>query len=177
MDEIVVSTVVYVPPEEAYEFVVDFPRYANYSEHLERVETRRGDGSAGTRYALTFSWWKLDYTVVSEVTELDPPERVEWRIVKNFRARGRWRVEPLDELPADAPAYAETACRVYFEVSYDPRSAEGNVDLPRFVSLGWVIDKVSPKIESEAEEILERVVEDLEGRRRPVQLTVERRDT
>lgn len=176
VDEIVLNTVVYVPPEEVYEFLVDFPRYANYSEHLADVERRRGDGSAGTRYALRFSWWKLDYTVVSEVTELVPPERVEWRIVENFRARGRWRVEHLDELPPHAPEYAETACRVYFEVAYDPKSAEGNVDLPRFVSLGWVIDKVSPKIESEAEEILERVVEDLEGRKRPVELSVERRD-
>jgi uncharacterized membrane protein len=177
VDELVVSTVIYLPREEVYDFLVDFPRYANYSKHLRDVERRGGDGSAGTRYALHFSWWKLNYTAVSEVTELVPPERIEWRTVDGFRARGRWRLESPDSPPADAPDGVDETCRVLFEVSYDPRSAEGNVDLPRFVSLGWVIDKVKPLISSEAERIVERVVEDIEGRERPVELTVERHST
>ncbi|SFR46204.1 type II toxin-antitoxin system RatA family toxin [Halogeometricum limi] len=175
MDEIVVSTVVYLPREEVYDFVVDFPRYANYSKHLRDV-TRRGDGETGTRYEMRFSWWKLNYTTVSEVTELHPPERVEWRLVKDLRARGRWRIEELEDLPADAPEDAETASRVFFEVSYDADSAdEDTLNLPRFVSLGWVIDKLKPALENEAERVVERIVEDLEGRRRPVELSVERR--
>lgn len=175
MDEIVVSTVVYLPQEEVYEFLADFPRYANYSKHLEDV-VERGDGGAGTRYALRFSWWKLNYTAHSEVTELDPPDRIEWRIVKDFRARGRWRIEELDGLPPGAPTDAETACRVLFEVSYDADSADkDSFDLPRFVSFGMVLSKLKPVLEKEAERIVERVVEDLEGRPRPVDLTVERR--
>jgi uncharacterized membrane protein len=175
VDELVVSTVVYLPPEEVYDFLVDFPRYADYSKHLRDV-VRRGDGSAGTRYALRFSWWKLTYTAESEVTELAPPERIEWRIVKDIRARGRWRVEPLSEVPADAPDDVDAASRVSFEVAYDADSAdEDSVDLPRFVSLGWVVEKVKPVVANEAERIVERVVADLEGRRRPIELTVERR--
>ncbi|RLM90074.1 SRPBCC family protein [Halobellus sp. Atlit-38R] len=176
MDELVVSTVVYLPPEETYEFLVDFPRYADYSKHLRNVARRRGDGGAGTRYAMRFAWWKLTYTVESEVTEVDPPERIEWRIVKNLDASGRWRIEALDELPEDAPDDAEAASRVSFEVAYDPSSAnEGGIDLPRFVSLGWVVEKIKPAITSEAERLVERVVADLEGSARPVELTVERR--
>ena len=172
MEEIVVSTVVYLPPEDVYEFVVDFPRYANYSDHLEEVR-RHGDGSVGTEYELRFSWWKLTYTARSRVTGLDPPTRVDWTVVKDLDADGRWRVEPLEELPAGAPADAETACRVFFEVVFDPDSAHsGMVDLPRFVSLGWVVKKVKPVLQREAENVVERIVADLEGRQRRVELTV-----
>jgi uncharacterized membrane protein len=175
VDELVVSTVVYLPAEETYDFLVDFPRYATYSEHLRNVVRRRGDGGAGTRYALRFAWWKLTYTVESEVTEVDPPNRIEWRVVKNLDASGRWRIEELDDLPEDAPADATVASRVSMEVAYDPGSAnESRVSLPRFVNLGWVADKIRPAITNEAENVVERVVADLEGDPRPVDLTVER---
>ncbi|MFB6159641.1 MAG: SRPBCC family protein [Haloferacaceae archaeon] len=175
MDRIAVSTVVYLPPEEVFEFLVDFPRYARYSEHLRDV-TRDGDGSAGTRYDLTFAWWKLTYTVRSEVTAVERPERVEWRIVSRLNATGRWRVDPLGDLPADAPADADAASRVWFEVRFDPGSAgEDAVDLPRLVSLDWVLGKVKPLAVAEAERVVERVVADLEGRRRDVDLTVHER--
>ncbi|MFA1610372.1 type II toxin-antitoxin system RatA family toxin [Halobellus rubicundus] len=176
MDELVVSTVVYLPAEEVYEFLIDFPRYARYSEHLRDVTRRRGDGGAGTRYAMRFAWWKLTYTVESEVTEVERPERIEWRTVRNLDAGGRWRIEALDEVPEGAPAGTDAATRVSFEVAYDPDSAnEGGIDLPRFVSFGWVIDRLKPAITNEAERVVERVVEDLEGRRRAVDLSVERR--
>ena len=176
MDEIVVSTVVYLPPDEVYDFLADFPRYVHYSEHLTDVVRRTGDGGAGTRYAMRFSWWKLNYTAVSEVTELHPPDRIDWRIVKDFQAHGHWHVEELDELPPSAPEDAETGCRVVFEVTYDADSAdESTLNLPRFVSFGWVIDKLKPALEKEAERVVERIVADLEGRRRPVELTVDRR--
>ena len=175
MDELVVRTTVYADPEEVYEFLLDFPRYARYTEYLRDVRTAAGDGGPGTRYALTFAWWKLTYTVESEVTEVDPPGRIEWRIVKNLDARGRWRIEELDDLPDDAPADATVASRVSMEVAYDPGSAnESRVSLPRFVNLGWVADKIRPAITSEAENVVERVVADLEGEPRSVDLTVER---
>ncbi|MFB6092265.1 MAG: type II toxin-antitoxin system RatA family toxin [Haloquadratum sp.] len=176
MDELVVSTVVYRPAAEVYDLLVDLPRYAAYSEHLREVVRRDGDGGAGTRYALRFAWWKLTYTVESEVTAVEPPERIEWRIATGLDASGRWRIETLDEPPPQAPDEVETASRVSFEVAYDPDSAnEGGVDLPAFVSLGWVIDRVKPVVEREATRIVERAVADLEGSARDVDLTVERR--
>ncbi|KTG09951.1 polyketide cyclase [Haloprofundus marisrubri] len=185
MDEIAVSTVVYLPPEEVYEFLVDFPRYANYSKYLTDVRAYNGgdssatgggdagsDDATGTEYALRFEWWKLTYTAHSEVTELHPPHRIEWRLTKTINASGRWLVEPLDELPEDAPADADTACRVVFEVEFDPDSAHGVLDLPMFVSFDWVIGKIKPLVVKEAERVVERVVADLEGRERSVTLNV-----
>ena len=171
VDEIVVSTDVFVPPEEVYEFLLDFPRYADYSEHLTGV-TADGDGSPGTRYSLRFEWWKLSYTLRSEVTEVDPPNRIDWEVVKDLRARGRWTVEELDELPADAPDDAEVGSRVTLTVTFDADSARGVLDLPMFVSFDWVIDKIRPKVMDEAEGVVSRIVADLEGRRRPVELRV-----
>jgi hypothetical protein len=174
VDEIAVSTVVYLPPAEVYEFLVDFPRYANYSEYLREVR-RAGDGSPGTRYDLTFAWWKLTYTARSEVTGTDPPERVDWRLTTDIAAEGRWRVEPLEELPPGAPGDATEACRVCLEVEYDPDSVSaGALDLPALVSLDWVVRKVTPLIVEEAERVVERIVADIEGRSRPVELTVHR---
>ena len=175
MDEIVVSTVIYLPPDEVYDFLIDFPRYARYSKHLTDV-TQDGDGSPGTTYGLRFSWWKLTYLARSRGTEVDPPTRIDWRIVKDIDARGRWRVDPLDSVPADAPADADAACRVFFEIVFDPDTVDdGAVDLPMFVSLDWVIDRVKPLVKKEAERVVERIVADIEGRERPVELTFHER--
>jgi len=172
VDRIHVSTVVCLPPEEVYEFLVDFPRYARYSEHLTDVRAE-GDGSPGTRYHLRFAWWKLSYTAHTEVTDADPPARLDWRVTKDLDARGNWRVEPLDSLPSSLPADADTACRVHLEVVFDPDSVGGGMlDLPRFVSLDWVVRKVTPILVEEAERVVERIVADLEGRRRAVELVV-----
>jgi uncharacterized protein YndB with AHSA1/START domain len=169
-----VTTVVYLPREEVYEFLVDFPGYARYSKHLREVR-QYGDGSPGTRYELEFAWWKLTYTARSEVTDVEPPARIDFTITKDIDADGYWAVESIDP-PSDAPADAEAASRVTFDVTYDPDSVRaGDIDLPRFVSLGWVVEKVKPVIEREAERVVERVVADLEGRRREIDLTVERR--
>jgi uncharacterized protein YndB with AHSA1/START domain len=172
VDRIHVSTVVCLPPEEVYEFLVDFPRYARYSKYLTGV-TRTGDGSPGTRYRLRFAWWKLSYTAHTEVTDVDPPGRLDWQVVKDVDARGGWRIEPLDPVPAGLPTDAETACRVHLEVAFDPDSVGGGmVDLPRFVSLDWVVRKVKPVLVEEAERVVERIVADVEGRRREVDLVV-----
>jgi len=171
VDTVAVSTEIRLPPDEVYEFLVDFPRYARYSKYLESVR-QHGDGGAGTEYDLRFSWWKLTYTARSRVTELVPPDRIDWEIVKDIDAEGAWHVAEVD----DPPEGVEAASRVRFEVAFSPDSAdEGAVDLPAFVSLGWVIDKVKPKIVAEAERIVERVVADLEGERRDVELRVHER--
>ena len=169
VDEVEVSTVVYVPPEEVYEFLLDFPGYARYSEYLDRV-VQDGDGSPGTNYDLVFSWWKLSYTARSEVTDVSPPTRIDWRIVKDIDAEGYWAVEPD---PDDVLADEQTASRVRFHVAFDPGSASDSaIDLPRLVSMDWVIEKVKPLIRKEATKIVERVVEVLEGQERDVDLEI-----
>jgi hypothetical protein len=173
MDELVVSTDVYVAPTEAYEFLLDFPRYERYTEYLDRVGRTHGDGGPGTRYALRFAWWKLTYTARSEVTDVDPPNRIDWRILKDIRAHGSWQIEPLAELPAEAPEDAETGSRVTLEINFDADSADSSaVSLPPLVSFGWVLDKVKDLVTEEAERVVRRAVADLEGHERDVTLVV-----
>lgn len=173
MERLAVETVVYRPVEEVYEFLEAFPGYANYSEYLDRVDELDPGPGESARYALRFSWWKLEYTARSAVTETVENERIEWELLGDFDAGGRWLVAERS-LPEDAPDWAETATGVRFEVAYAPETAHsGLIDLPSLVSLGWVVEKVKPKIESEARTVVERAVADLEGEPRSVELTVE----
>jgi hypothetical protein len=173
VDTVEVSTVVHLPPAEVYEFLVDFPGYARYSKYLRDVD-QRGDGSPGTEYDLHFAWWKLSYTATSEVTHVDPPRELGWEIIKDVHAHGEWTVTELD----DPPEGVEAASRVTLQVQFDPDSASsGMLDLPRFVSLSWVVDKVKPKVQAEAERVVERIVADLEGERRQVDLEIRTVDT
>jgi len=164
-----VSTLVYLPPEEVYDFLIDFPRYAKYSEYLEEVR-RDGDDSPGTEYDLQFAWWKLTYTARSTVTGVDRPERIDWKLIKDIDASGYWEVIPE---PESAPEDEDDASRVQFVVEYAPDSAESDaIDLPAFASIDWLIEKVTPKIQAEAKQVVRRVVRDLEGQRREVTLEV-----
>lgn len=168
MDRLVVSTDVYADPEAVCEFLLEFPRYERYTEYLDSVERTAGDGGAGSRYAMRFSWWKLAYTARSEVTEVDPPRRIDWRVTKDIDAHGAWRIDPLDTLPADAPA--DSASNRTSNVTSHPASA---VSLPAMVSFGWVLDRVKPLVREEAERVVKRAVRDLEGRERSVRLDVD----
>jgi len=104
------------------------------------------------------------------VTDISAPESIAWELVNNLDARGEWRVESE---PESAPTDVETASRIYFEAVYDPHSADENaISLPRLVSLDWVVRKVEPKLLAEAETVVERLVADIEGRPRDVELTV-----
>jgi len=158
-----VSTDVRVPPAEAYDFVSDFPRYAKYSEYLESV-TQYGEGGPGTEYELAFAWWKLSHTVRSRVTGTEEPERIDWKLVGGIDAHGRWEVEETDG-----------GAEVTLVVTYDKGSAKGALDLPALVSIDWVVSKVVDKVVEEGERVVERIVADLEGERRPVELDVETR--
>ncbi|ELZ28321.1 SRPBCC family protein [Halorubrum sp. E3] len=180
MDELVVSTEVYADPEEVYAFLLDFPQYANYSEYLREVRTVTGDGGPGTKYALTFAWWKISYTARSEVTGVEPPERIDWEITKDIDAGGCWRVTPPERVESDGDS-AETdatpsddaPCEVALEVEFDPGSASSDaLNLPRLVSFDWVLKKAIPLIRDEAERVVERAVQDLEGSTRDVDLDV-----
>ncbi len=168
MDEVIVRTDVYVPPAVVFEFLRDFRGYARYSSHLKRVE-QDGDGGPGTRYTIELFWWRITYTAETEVTAIDEHSRIEWAArSRAMDATGAWLVEPLDD--------AETRSRVTLSIRYDPASADASVvPLPPFISVGWVIDRVRPLLEREAEAVVERIVEDLEGEPRSVDLRVETR--
>lgn len=169
MDRLEVSTDVYLPPADIYEFLVDFPRYAQYSKYLDRVK-QYGDGSPGTEYDLVASWWKLSYTARSKVTAVDSPTRIDWEIIKDIHATGHWRIEPM---PEAAPEGEETASRVYFSVSFDTSSASRDaIDIPRFVSFDSIVNRVKPKLLEEARRVVGRIVADLEGETREVELRV-----
>lgn len=169
MQRLELSTDVYLPQEDVYAFLLDFPRYARYSKYLDRVD-QYGNGSPGTEYDLVFSWWKLSYTARSKVTDVDSPQRIDWRTVKDIDAQGHWRVEPA---PERAPEHAVTASEVYFVVEFDRSSASRDaLTLPQFVSFDWVLDRVVPKIQEEGRRVVERVVADLEGTEREVELRV-----
>lgn len=176
MNRVEVSTTVYLPPQAVYEFLLEFRGYASYSEYLRSVR-QFGDGGPGTEYELDFAWWKLRYTARSAVTEVDPPNRIEWRLIKDIDAAGRWLVEPIEPEPGEgstASGRDGPETRVTLVVEYAPDSADDSaVDLPRFVSLGWVIEKIKPKIRTEAERIVRRIVADLEGETRDVSLRIE----
>jgi len=165
---LVVSTDVYLPPEEVYEFLLEFPRYADYSKHLRGV-TRRGDGGPGTEYDLRFQWWKLNYTARSRVTDVDPPERIDWTVVRDVDAAGRWTVDPIEPPEGEA-----AASRVTLVVEDDGDPFDSSVfDLPPLVGLDWVLDRVGGVIEKEGERVVERIVADLEGSPRPIDLDVD----
>ncbi|QLD88543.1 SRPBCC family protein [Natronomonas salina] len=165
MDSVEVTTDVFLPPAEVYDFLLEFEGYAKYSEHLAAVR-QHGDGSPGTEYELDFAWWKLTYTARSEVTDVDRPRRIDWRVVKDVDAVGHWLVEQVDDDPART--------RVTLCVKYSPESADDSMlDLPGFVSLDWVVDKVEPKVRAEAERVVRRIVADLEGEPRDVDLDIE----
>lgn len=169
MDRILLSTLAYRSPEEVFPYVRSFTDYPRYTDHLKEVRVN-GDGGVGSVYDLKLAWWKLSYTAHSKVTDITPPESLSWRLVTDIDARGEWRVEPE---PESAPPDEDTASRIYFEAHYDPHSAdEDAISLPRFVSLDWVISKVEPKLLGEAQTVVERLVADIEGRPREVELTV-----
>lgn len=167
MDAVELATVVYLPPTDVHDFLLEFERYPNYSKYLTDVRVS-GDGGPGTEYALTFSWWKLSYTARSRVTAVEPPSRIDWELTKDVDAAGYWQVEPVEP-----PAGREHASEVTFRVEFRPETADASsLDLPTFVSLDWVIEKVTPKIQAEAERVVRRIVADLEGEHRPVDLEI-----
>lgn len=160
------STEVYLAPEPVFEFLLDFPGYSAYSEYLRDVD-RAGDGGPGTDYWLTFAWWRLTYTAHARVEAIDPPSRIDWRLVGGLDASGHWDIEPMPDTSH------ETASRVTLVVDVDTEAVDASVlDLPRFVSLSWVVERVRPKVEAEAQRVVRRVVADLEGQSRPVDVSV-----
>ena len=169
------ATTVRRPPDVVFDALLDLRRYEGYSDHLASV-TREGDGGVGTEYGLRFEWWLVGYTVRSRVTAVERPERLDFEVTSGIDASGSWHVEPVEAADGASEPDGGTggpASRVRFVVRYDPDSvAGGAVSLPALVSLPWVLDRVAPLVEREAQQVVERVVADLEGERRPVDLEV-----
>lgn len=157
-------TVVHVPPDRLFDRLVDFEGYPAYSPHLDAVE-RDGDGRAGTVYAITASWWRLSRTVRSEVTAVDPPSRIDWRLLGPLEASGAWSVESTEAGSPGPSSHLELI------VEYEP-STLGAVDLPLGVSGDWVTERVVPVVQREAREVCAQLVAELEGERRDVDVEV-----
>jgi len=163
VDTLEVTTTIRVPPARAFAFLRDFEGYSQYSKYLQSIRSN-GDGSEGTEYEIRFGWWKLTYGVKTAVTSTTPDERIEWEVERGVDARGHWAIEPVD---------GGQHSRVTFAVSYDPDSADvGGLDIPRLVSLDWIVDRVVGLIEEEGRRVVGRVVRDLEGESRPITLQV-----
>jgi len=179
VDAVELSTVVYVPREEAFEFLLDFTNHERYSEYVSDV-TRHGDGSVGTRFDITLRWWQLTYTLTPAVTGLDRPNRIDWRIPNDVHARGYWALEPVDEEPGNGETAADggggddddrPATRVRLRIEFDRRRSRlGRLRLPPLVSTDWVLRRIKPLAAREAGQVFERAVADLEGERRRVDL-------
>lgn len=157
-----VSTNVYVPPADVYDFLVDFPQYAEYTEYLADVR-QHGDGTVGTEYDLDLSVWKFAYSTRSQVVDLDPPERIDWEIQETIDAEGSWIVEPLNG--------SSTESNVHLVVDLDLDSLQNVEELPN-LPFQALAAKVKPKAMAEAEGVVQQIVTDLEGEPREVDLQI-----
>jgi uncharacterized membrane protein len=173
VDAIEARTTLYVAPDVIYEFIQGYEGVSDYSAHLDRVE-QDGDGGPGTEYRITFSWWRLSWTSRTRVTEVDPPNRIAWRSVDAVRARGWWGMEPTPE--ADLPEGRDVGTKLTLRIEFDPATMRGG-SITRLVPLGRLVERVTPVVRDQCEEVLARVAEDLEGERRSVEYTVVRAPT
>lgn len=165
MEEIRASTVVHVAPEEAYLAVRDCPGWQDHTRHVDRIR-RRGDGRTGTEYVIVLSWWLFSHTARIRITDVDPPDRIDWRLETDADVHGSWSVEEVD-----APPDRDVATRITFEALFGDTAVQ-RVTLPPLVSLDRVVARLEPAAGREAERIVAGVVADLEGAPRPVELEI-----
>lgn len=177
MDVLEVSTTINRAPEPIFSLLNDVTAYPKYTQYLQSVrpidqhepETSTGskptDYDVNMEYEFVFSWWRLEYTTVSRVTNVEPPNRIDWELRSDLNATGSWTVEAVTNT-ADSEQSLVT-----LRIEYDPTSLNtANINLPGLFSFDWLVDTVHPLIKREAEHIFERVVADLEGKSRPVTL-------
>jgi hypothetical protein len=169
VDGLDISAVLYAPPEDLYEFLTGMRGYSQYSPHLDEVR-QSGDGSPGTEYDITVSWWRLSYTANMTVTDVTPPERIDWRTTRGLKARGYWGIEPLPA--SETPADREQATRVRLRAQFDPDTL-GAVPLGGW-TLDRLVDRISPIVAEEADRIVAGMARDIEGSPREVGIEVHR---
>ena len=162
-----------VDPVVAYEYLLDFTNYAEYCRYVNGVDVD-SDGSsaeaapptgAGTTYTIRLGWWRISVDLRAEVSQVEHPRTIQWRVLSDVDAHGRWEVHPPDS--ADGPV------GLRFVASYDSAALERtNLDLPRFVPMARVIDKLMPLMMETGCDVLEQIVWDLEATRRSVNVRV-----
>lgn len=149
-------------PNSVFDYLLDFPAYGDYARPFSEITRMTGGPSAGAegvRYEVTAGWKGINGTVGTEVTAIERPERIAWRVTDNDVARGAWHV-----LPGTAATSAERATRIELSIRFDPAAIGDTVDsLPGVVPLEAVLGRLQPTIEAEAERVLERIVADLEA--------------
>ncbi len=160
----------HLPQQEVYDLLFEFRRFPEHVDYLDDARVR-GQG-AGARFRVAASWWRLSTTLRGRVTDVDPPERVEWRLTNDADAEGYWSIEPE---PEAAPPDRETATRLRLVARLDGDSVDASSYGPRFgpsISLDWVLGKVAPLVAREGERLLGELVAELEGRERSVDIDV-----
>jgi ribosome-associated toxin RatA of RatAB toxin-antitoxin module len=173
VDALELSTVVYAPPREVYDFLREFTAYEQYSDYVKRVR-RSGDGDVGSAYEITVQWWRLSYTVTPRVTDLDPPQRIDWRVVDRVQAEGYWAVEPLPE--EDVPDDRDCATRARLRIEFVQSSLSNGVSgLPPLVPFDRILSRVTPVAKREIDAVFRRAVADLEGEERDVEVEYHRK--
>lgn len=175
VDRIEASTVIHRDPEAVYAFLIDFRKYAEHSKYLTDVAAYPiGENH---RYELEFSWWRLQYTLHSEVTEARPPTEIRWTVRRDIDALGGWDITPADgrERRSRAPAGSDQSSLVRFWVEYDPASAgPETIDLPSFVPIEMIVDRAVELAREEAERVVRSIVRELEGEDRQIDLEITR---
>lgn len=169
VDEYEASTVFHLPQREVYDLLFEFRRFPEHVEYLDAARVH-GDG-AGARFRVVASWWRLSTTLRGRVTDVDPPERIDWTLTNDADASGHWSIEPAPEAsPPDG-----TATRLRLVARLDGDSVDASGYGPRFgpsISLDWVLGKVAPLVAREGERLLGNLVAELEGEPRPVEIEV-----
>ena len=172
MRAIEVEADVAVEPEVAYEYLLDFTNYAEFCRYVSEVVVeanhadteRNAPAGPGSRYRIRFGWWRLSVTLRAEISRVDRPRTIEWRILSDVDAHGRWEVEPIE--PGDRS-------HLRFFATYDSVAlSRSNLDLPRFVPMATVIERLMPLMKEAGRDVFEQIVWDLEGSKRSVEVSV-----
>lgn len=149
------------PPQPVFDYLLDFQRYGEYPRSVaavSRVTGGEGVDPTQTRYEVRAGWRGIQGTVTTVVTDVDPPERIAWRLADTTAVNGAWTV-------ADAPpaASADPGCRIELSIRFDAAALDGVVDtLPRILPMDVIVRRLASAVETEAEAVLDRIVADLE---------------
>ncbi|MDZ7850881.1 MAG: SRPBCC family protein [Halodesulfurarchaeum sp.] len=153
MKRIEVSRQVNRSPAVVFAAVRDFSTYPAYSDYLKDV-TPDGDGAPGTEYDLAVHVLGLSFDVRTRLDQLEPPRRIEWSVLGDVEAVGRWLVTPVGD---------ETASKIDLVLEYDPNSIDSSVvSLPLGMTFSWLTDRAEALAEREAGAVLDRLVADIE---------------
>ncbi len=166
MEQFEASTLVHLPAEEVYDAMYEYTGYPEHVPYLEDVVLSGRE--RGTRISLELSWWRIAYRLRGRVTDCEPDRRIEWRLTRDIDGHGHWAIEPA---PDEAPE-GGSASTLRLSVTFDPESLKSALRLPGFVSLSWVMGRMERRIASDGGDILEDILADVEGNRRPVEYEV-----